>query len=147
MPVWLFIFIAVISAIVGYATNVIALKMSFYPIEFTGIKANSNSIEQNKTTGLQIWQPESQPFGLFGWQGIVPSKARFMASRLTQLFMDKLLDLREIFSRIDPEEVRKRCEPATIVKSVPFVCLRMTMEGTNEQNDSEDIGYVFIQFV
>lgn len=36
-----------------YMTNVIALKMTFYPVEFWGVK---------------IWQPEDQPLGCIGWQ-------------------------------------------------------------------------------
>ncbi|CAN0248089.1 unnamed protein product [Hapterophycus canaliculatus] len=42
-----------ISGIVGYATNILALKMTFFPVEFWGIK---------------IWQPEDQPLGCIGWQ-------------------------------------------------------------------------------
>jgi len=100
VPFWMFFVIPVVSAIVGYGTNVIALRMSFYPVEFTGIK---------------IWQPANQPFGFFGWQGIVPARARVMASRLTELFMNRLLDLEEMFSRIDPEVVKRQCKPATEV--------------------------------
>jgi hypothetical protein len=43
-----------VSAFVGWITNVVAIKMTFYPIEFVGVKP-------------------------FGWQGIVPSKAKKMA--------------------------------------------------------------------
>ncbi|CAM9256737.1 unnamed protein product [Phaeothamnion confervicola] len=44
----------VISAVIGYGTNVVALWMTFHPINFVGIR---------------IWQPEDSPLGLFGWQG------------------------------------------------------------------------------
>lgn len=36
-----------------YVTNILALKMTFFPVEFWGIK---------------IWQPEDQPLGCIGWQ-------------------------------------------------------------------------------
>ena len=49
--------IPVIGAIVGWGTNVVALKMTFYPLEFTGIS----------------------PY--LGWQGIIPAKAESMAAR------------------------------------------------------------------
>ncbi|CAM9833323.1 unnamed protein product, partial [Discosporangium mesarthrocarpum] len=37
--------------------------MTFYPLEFWGVK---------------IWHPKDQPMGLFGWQGIIPAKAAKM---------------------------------------------------------------------
>lgn len=40
---------------IRYVTNIIALKMTFYPLEFWPPQ-------------LKIWQPKEQPFGLFGWQ-------------------------------------------------------------------------------
>jgi uncharacterized membrane protein YheB (UPF0754 family) len=46
----------IVSAIVGWFTNVVALKMMFYPIEFVGPKPP-----------------------LLGWQGIIPRKAAKMA--------------------------------------------------------------------
>ena len=51
---WQYATIPPISGIVGYLTNVLALKMTFYPIEFLGIP---------------IVLIKNQPFGLFGWQG------------------------------------------------------------------------------
>lgn len=48
---WLYLSIPVVSAIVGWGTNVVALKMTFFPIEFFGIP-------------IKTW-PE-QPFGLIG---------------------------------------------------------------------------------
>ena len=52
-PTWLYFVIPFISGFVGWFTNVLALHMTFYPLEFKGVK---------------LWQPEGQPFGLFGWQ-------------------------------------------------------------------------------
>ena len=52
-PTWLYFAIPFISGFVGWITNVLALHMTFYPIEFKGVK---------------VWQPEGQPFGFFGWQ-------------------------------------------------------------------------------
>ena len=57
-----YIIIPFVSAIVGYMTNVVALQMTFYPLEFTpGI--------------LKIAQPEGQPFGLLGGgKGLSPPR-------------------------------------------------------------------------
>ena len=49
--------IPVIAGLVGWITNWVAIKLSFYPLEFVGVRP------------------------VFGWQGIIPSKARKMADR------------------------------------------------------------------
>ena len=56
------------SALVGWLTNVVAIKMTFYPIHFIGIKP-------------------------FGWQGIIPSKAAKMSSISVDLWTSKLINL------------------------------------------------------
>jgi len=78
-----------IAGFVGWLTNVIALKMLFYPVEFMGLN-------------LVRW--EQQPFGLFGWQGIIPAKTEKMARKAVDLMLEKLLNVKEIFSRLDAEE-------------------------------------------
>lgn len=54
---------------------------------------------------LDLFRVEGQPWGLFGWQGIIPSKAGMMTGMLYDAFIQKVLDVEEIFSRIDPEKV------------------------------------------
>lgn len=83
---WAYIAIPFISAGVGWATNVIAIKMMFYPIEFLGIKP------------------------VFGWQGIVPSKAEKMASIACDLMLKRLVNVREIFQRLDPNRIASDLE-------------------------------------
>eukprot|EP00803_Ostreobium_quekettii_P008406 evm.model.scf_171.9 EVM.evm.TU.scf_171.9 scf_171:69862-73698(+) len=99
---WIYVIIPFVSGFVGYITNIIAIKMAFGPTEFWGWK---------------LWQPKGQPFGLFGWQGIVPAKASVMAGRLTTLFTTKLFSVKEIFSRVDPAVVSKLCEPGSVAIS------------------------------
>lgn len=85
---WLYVAIPLISAAVGYITNMIALEMMFKPLEFIGIKP------------------------IFGWQGIVPRKAEVMASIAVDTITNKLITAREITDRIDAEEVgRLLAEP------------------------------------
>jgi len=76
-----------IDGIVGYLTNVLALHMTFAPLEYFGISL--------------LRFPE-QPFGLFGWQGIIPARARKMATISFDLITAKLLDIQAIFGQIDP---------------------------------------------
>ena len=78
--------IPLISALVGWLTNYLAVKMMFYPIEFVGIK----------------------PF--FGWQGLIPAKRRQMAEIEVELVLGKLLSVEELAQRLDPDELTKAIE-------------------------------------
>lgn len=73
--------IPITSAIVGWSTNFLAVKMMFYPIEFIGIKP------------------------IFGWQGLIPMKRREMAEIEVELVLGKLLSVQELAGRIDPEQL------------------------------------------
>ncbi|MES1927067.1 DUF445 family protein [Salinisphaera sp. T31B1] len=79
---WKYASMPFISAIIGYITNVVAIKMMFHPIEFVG-----------------LWKP------YLGWQGIVPRKAAKMSAIATDTITQNLIDSEEIFARLDPEEV------------------------------------------
>ena len=94
--IWLFFSIPLISGLVGYTTNVLALIMTFAPLEFTGIPV------------LLI---PNEPVGLFGWQGIIPAKAGKMAAISVDLMLEKLFDVREIFEKLDPRRVSALLEP------------------------------------
>ena len=85
--IWAYMAIPIISAIVGWGTNVLALKMTFFPLEFVGIP----------------------PY--LGWQGIIPAKAGAMAEKSVDLLTSKLITVEERFSYIDPEEVARQMEP------------------------------------
>lgn len=84
-----YVAIPFIGGFVGWFTNVIALKMTFYPIEFVGIKKYK-----------------------LGWQGIIPSKATRMAEKSVDLMTTKLVKIEEQFARIDPLRVADEMAPA-----------------------------------
>ena len=67
----------------------LALEMTFWPINFFGI---------------EIFRFKNQPWGFFGWQGIIPTKAEKMATITIELMMKKLLNLKEVFDRLEPEK-------------------------------------------
>ena len=72
---------------VGWFTNWVALKMTFYPLAFHGIP----------------------PY--LGWQGIIPRKAHKMASKSVDIITERLLNVEEVFNKIDPNEVEKELKP------------------------------------
>jgi uncharacterized membrane protein YheB (UPF0754 family) len=78
--------IPLISAIVGWGTNYLAVKMMFYPLEFVGIKP------------------------IFGWQGLIPAKRRQMAEIEVELVLGKLLSVEELAQRLDAKALTAAIE-------------------------------------
>ncbi len=74
----LVLLIPLISAIVGWGTNVLAVQMMFHPLEFIGVK----------------------PIRL-GWQGIVPANAISLARVSTEIITSKLINLKMVFEDFD----------------------------------------------
>ena len=85
-----------IAALIGYLTKRVAIEMMFRPLEFVGIKP------------------------IFGWQGVIPANARRMAATAVDLLTKNLLDPREVFARLDPEEMLKELE-TPLLKAVDDV--------------------------
>ena len=83
------------SGLIGWFTNVLALEMTFHPIEYVGI---------------EWFRIKDQPWGLFGWQGIIPTKAEKMARTTVTLMTTRLFSLEELFARIDPEKFYEAAE-------------------------------------
>ena len=72
---WIVLLIPLISALVGWFTNVVAIKMMFHPVEFVGIP----------------------PY--LGWQGVIPANAMRLAKVSNTLITQKLLSLRQLFDQ------------------------------------------------
>lgn len=77
----------VISALVGYATNLLAIRMMFHPMEFVGLKP---------------------PY--LGWQGVVPRKRAKMAGIAVDTITSRLITQEEIFRRLDSERIVEELE-------------------------------------
>ncbi|GAB3671345.1 DUF445 family protein [Salinisphaera aquimarina] len=88
---WKYLSMPVISAAVGYVTNVVAIKMMFHPIEFVG-----------------VWKP------WLGWQGIVPRKASKMTGISVDTITESLITEEEIFGRLDSDRVAAELEQPMI---------------------------------
>ncbi len=76
---WKHVSIPFVAGIVGWGTNWVAIKLTFHPLEFRGLR----------------------PY--LGWQGIIPSKAGKMAGIFAESTMFRLGTLGEIFRQMDPE--------------------------------------------
>lgn len=76
---WKHLSIPFVAGVIGWATNWVAIKLTFRPLEFVGIK----------------------PY--LGWQGIIPSKAGKMAAIFVDKTMFRLGTLEELFQSMEPE--------------------------------------------
>jgi len=85
---WKLLMIPFTYGFVGWVTNWLALKMTFYPIQFIGIP----------------------PY--LGWQGIIPRKAHKMASKSVDVITERLLNIKEVFLKVDPKKAEVVFLPA-----------------------------------
>jgi len=81
---WFYVSMPFVAGTIGYVTNVIAIKMMFWPLEFIGVK--------------EPW---------LGWQGIVPRKCAKMARIACDAMVPTLITEKEIFERLDPREMAR----------------------------------------
>jgi len=88
--------IPVVAGLLNWATNNLAVKMIFYPLNFWGLK-------------LKTW-PDT-PLGLVGWTGIVPAKARPMATRMVRMVTSSLIDVSQVARRIQPPQIVQLFQP------------------------------------
>lgn len=82
-----YLMIPTCAAGVGLVTNWMGVKMLFYPLEYTG---------------KEFYREKDCPYGLFGWQGVVPARTEKMATRLTDIVSARLFSLHDAFSNVDP---------------------------------------------
>lgn len=88
--------IPLISGAVGWFTNWIAIKMTFYPVRYFGIPP-------------------------FGWQGIIPAKTPKIASKAVDLLTTKLISLEDQFNKLEPSEIEEEMRPSLIKLSRDIV--------------------------
>lgn len=89
--------IPAVAAFLGLYTNWMGVKMLFYPIEYTG---------------TEWYRTPYTPYGVIGWQGVVPCKTEKMASRLVDIVTKKLLSVEEAFGRLDEKKLASLLQPA-----------------------------------
>ena len=78
--------IPAVAALVGISTNYMGVQMLFYPLEYRG---------------SSFKRYDKAPYGIFGWQGVVPARTEKMALRLVDIVTRDLLSLKEAFGHLD----------------------------------------------
>jgi len=92
--------IPAVAAFVGISTNYMGVQMLFYPLDYTSIIDIKRIQEENENEndGKNIIYA---PYGIVGWQGVVPARTEKMALRLVDIVTTDLLNLKDIFSKLD----------------------------------------------
>jgi uncharacterized membrane protein YheB (UPF0754 family) len=89
---WLYLSMPIVAALIGYVTKLVAIRMMFEPLDYVGL--------QTRVFGYRI----------FGWQGIVPRKARDMAEIACDTMTRRLLTPRDVFDKLDPARIAREIE-------------------------------------
>jgi uncharacterized membrane protein YheB (UPF0754 family) len=88
---WGFISIPIVAAIVTWIHVWWAMQMVFYPLDFIGIKTP----QLEKALGLHP----------FGWQGIIPRKARKMSDIVVDRVINRMGSVSDFLRQMEPEKV------------------------------------------
>mmetsp|Transcript_14980 Transcript_14980/g.27063 ORF Transcript_14980/g.27063 Transcript_14980/m.27063 type:complete len:414 (-) Transcript_14980:57-1298(-) len=97
---WEYFIIPWVAAFVGFGTNVLALQMTFLPLDFWGIP---------------LFRLEGRPWGIIGWQGIIPTKAEKMAGITFDMMTTRLFNIKEIFNRLDAHTFAQEMEDGLLL--------------------------------
>ena len=99
---WQLLLIPVITGLIGYATNWVAIRFLFYPVEFVGIRVPGlRTIAPALPRKLR--QIPGIMEGKLGWQGIIPSRSERMGNIAAEKGIAKLADEREFYEAFDPD--------------------------------------------
>lgn len=87
---WSYLTIPAVSAVVGFGTNWLAVKMMMYPVSYKGL-------------------------GPLGWQGVIPANSEKMANVVVEHSVKRVMTQQELIDRIEAdkliETLQKRIEP------------------------------------
>lgn len=101
---WRLLLIPLITGFIGYATNWLAIRFLFYPIDFVGVR-----VPGLKTLAPALPRKFRQIPGIMkgkvGWQGIIPSRSEKMGNIAAEKGVAKLATEREFYEAFDPEAI------------------------------------------
>ncbi|MFQ3320379.1 MAG: uncharacterized membrane protein YheB (UPF0754 family) [Natronomonas sp.] len=101
---WRLLLIPLITGIIGYGTNWIAIQLLFHPIDFVGFRMPGlKNIAPMLPRKLQ--QIPGIVKGRIGWQGIIPSRSARMGTIAAEKGISKIATQREFYQEFDPERI------------------------------------------
>ncbi len=101
---WRLLLIPLITGLIGYGTNWVAIRFLFRPISFIGVR-----IPGLKGVAPALPRKLKQIPGIIegkvGWQGIIPSRSAKMGSIAAEKGVAKIADEYEFYQRFDPDRI------------------------------------------
>jgi uncharacterized membrane protein YheB (UPF0754 family) len=101
---WRLLLIPLITGIIGYITNWLAIRLLFYPSEFVGIRIPGLK-ELAPVLPRRIRQIPGVLDGKFGWQGIIPSRSAKMGAIAAEKGVGQIADEQEFYEQFDPDRI------------------------------------------
>ena len=101
---WRLLLIPLITGIIGYGTNWVAIRLLFRPLEFVGVRVPGMT-ELAPSFPRKLKQIPGIVEGRLGWQGIIPSRSARMGTIAAEKGISKIATEREFYREFDPERI------------------------------------------
>jgi uncharacterized membrane protein YheB (UPF0754 family) len=101
---WRLLLIPLITGIIGYGTNWVAIRLLFHPIDFWGVRVPGMK-ELAPSFPRKLKQIPGVVEGRVGWQGIIPSRSARMGTIAAEKGIAKIATEREFYEEFDPERI------------------------------------------
>lgn len=101
---WRLLLIPLITGIIGYGTNWVAIQLLFHPLEFVGVRIPGMK-EVAPAFPRKLKQIPGVVEGRVGWQGIIPSRSARMGTIAAEKGIAKIATEREFYEEFDPERI------------------------------------------
>jgi len=101
---WRLLLIPLITGIIGYGTNWVAIQLLFHPIDFVGLRVPGMK-ELAPSLPRKLKQIPGVVEGRVGWQGIIPSRSARMGTIAAEKGIAKIATEREFYEEFDPERI------------------------------------------
>jgi len=101
---WRLLLIPLITGIIGYLTNWVAIQLLFHPIDFVGVRMPGMK-EVAPSLPRKLKQIPGVVEGRVGWQGIIPSRSARMGTIAAEKGIAKIATEREFYREFDPERI------------------------------------------
>ena len=101
---WRLLLIPLITGIIGYGTNWVAIRLLFRPLEFVGVRVPGMK-ELAPSFPRKLKQIPGVVEGRLGWQGIIPSRSARMGTIAAEKGISKIATEREFYREFDPERI------------------------------------------
>lgn len=101
---WRLVLIPLITGLIGYGTNWVAIRFLFRPLNFVGVRVPGLK-EIAPLFPRKVKQIPGIMEGRIGWQGIIPSRSAKMGSISAEKGIAKIADERQFYEKFDPDRI------------------------------------------